>query len=63
MTVDDFLDLVEAIALFGVLAVLSYLVYLLKVQLSDGVAALHAIVKAQDDMQARLNVLERERER
>ena len=63
MSVDDILDIVQSIALIGVMAVLSWLVHLLRLQLTNAVAALHAIVKALDDVKARLEVLERERGR
>ena len=62
MSIDDIIDMTQTVALLGVMAVLSYLVHLLKLQLTNAVAALHAIVKAQDAMQARLKVLEAERE-
>ena len=61
MSVDDILDLTQSVALLGVMAVLSYLVYLLRLQLTNAVAALHAIVRALDDVKARLAVLEQER--
>jgi hypothetical protein len=62
MSIDDIIDMTQTVALLGVMAVLCYLVHLLKLELGSAVAALHAIVKAQDAMQARLNVLEAERE-
>jgi hypothetical protein len=62
MGFDFIVDTIQTLALLGVMAVLCYLVYLLKLELGGAVAALHAIVKAQDAMQARLNVLEAERE-
>ena len=62
VSIDDIIDMTQTVALLGVMAVLCYLVYLLKLELGSAVAALHAIVKAQDAMQARLHVLEQERE-
>ena len=59
---DAIVDTIQTLALLGVMGVLCYLVYLLKLELGSAVAALHAIVKAQDAMQARLKVLEQERE-
>ena len=46
MSYDATIDTIQTVALLGVMAVLSYL--------------LHAIVKALDEVKARLNVLERE---
>jgi hypothetical protein len=63
MTYDTVIDTMELIALLGVMAVLCYLVYLLRLELSGAAAALRAIVLAQKDLDARLKVLERERER
>ena len=60
---DDFLDLTQTVALLGVMVVLSYLVYLLRLELGNATAALHAIVRSQDEIKARLDVLERERGR
>jgi hypothetical protein len=63
MSYDTVIDTLELVALLGVMAVLCYLVYLLRLELSGATAALRAIVLAQKDLDARLNVLERERER
>ena len=62
MSYDAVIDTIQTVALLGVMAVLCYLVYLLKLQLASGVAALHAIVKVQDELKTRLSLLERERE-
>ena len=62
VSIDDIIDMTQTVALLGVMAVLSYLVYLLKLELGSAVAALHAIVKAQDDVKARLELLEQERD-
>jgi hypothetical protein len=63
VTYDTVIDTMELIAILGVMAVLGYLVYLLRLELSGATAALRAIVLAQKDLDARLKVLERERER
>lgn len=63
MNYDTVIDTIQVVALLGVMAVLSYLVHLLRLELSNAVAALHAIVTALDDVKARLDVLERERGR
>ena len=63
MSYDAVIDTIQTVALLGVMAVLSYLVYLLRLELGSAVSALHAIVKALDEVKARLNVLERERGR
>jgi hypothetical protein len=63
MGFDAIVDTIQTAALLGVMAVLSYLVYLLRHELSVATGALHAIVRALDEVKARLNVLERERER
>jgi len=63
MSYDTVIDTLELVALLGVMAVLCYLVYLLRLELSGATAALRAIVLAQKDLDARLNVLERQRER
>jgi hypothetical protein len=63
MNYDATLDTLQLVALIGVMAVLCYLVYLLRLELSTATRALLDIVRAQDDIRARLNVLERERER
>jgi hypothetical protein len=63
MSYDTVIDTMELVALLGVMAVLCYLVYLLRLELSGATAALRAIVLAQKDLDARLKVLERERER
>lgn len=62
MGFDAVIDTIQTVALVGVMAVLCYLVHLLKQQLASAVAALHAIVKVQDELKTRLNLLERERE-
>ena len=62
MSIDDIIDMIQTVALIGVMAVLSYLVYLLKLQLTNAVEALHTIVKALDDVKARLGILEQERD-
>jgi len=62
MSFDVAIDLTQTTALLGVMAVLCYLVHLLRLELSGATAALRAIVLAQKDLDARLKVLERERE-
>jgi hypothetical protein len=62
MSIDDIIDMTQTVALIGVMAVLSYLVHLLKLQLTNAIEALHSIVKALDDAKARLDLLEQERD-
>jgi hypothetical protein len=63
MGFDAIVDTIQTVALLGVMAVLCYLVHLLRLQLASAVGALHAIVRAQDEMKARLDVLDQERGR
>lgn len=63
MGFDAIVDTIQTVALLGVMVVLSYLVYLLRLELGNATAALHAIVRSQDEIKARLDVLERERGR
>ena len=63
MKLDDPIDLVQTVAIIFVMLILAYGVYLLKMELRAAVTALRGILREHDEIKARLNVLERERER
>jgi hypothetical protein len=60
---NDPVDLVQTVAIIFVMLILAYGVYLFKIELRAALMALRDIVREHDEIKARLNVLERERER
>jgi hypothetical protein len=58
---DAIVDIAQTVAIIGVMVVLSYGVYLLRIELRAGTKALHAIVRAQERISERLDRLEERR--
>jgi hypothetical protein len=55
---DAIVDISQTAAIIGVMVVLAYGVYLLRIELRAGTKALHAIVRAQERISERLDRLE-----
>jgi hypothetical protein len=58
---DAIVDITQTVAIIGVMIVVAYGVYLLRVELRAGTKALHLIARAQQDIKERIGRLEERR--